>query len=601
MQQLRFFLIAALLFLVLMLWSAWERDYGTGPTASESANGGSQTAQDDSAETDRAPSPGSSQPGSRAPATQDGNSQGTDKPDREEGERITVSTDLLELEIRESDGAIATARLKKHTVEDGSDTPFTLMSEESPLYIATVSVVGPDNDVAWAPGPDAEWSTERSRYRLKDGDDRLVVPMRWQGPDGTQIVRRYVFRRDSYVVHLEHEVTNPSDNARTYYNQTELHREPVSTDQAFLGARSFTGAAISTPEDPYVKYDFSEITGSTDFGMAQDPWIAMLQHYFLVAALPPTTADGDGQSSLPEAQPYLDRRGTQRVAGLYADETSIASGETAELESRLFIGPKEQGRLDAAAHNLEKTVDYGIFYALSKPLFNVLNWIHGWVGNWGWSIMILVLMIKILFYKLSEKSYRSMARMRKLQPKMQEIRERYSDDKQRMNQEIMELYKKEQVNPLGGCLPILIQIPVFIALYWVLLESVELRHAPWVLWITDLGSRDPLYILPVLMGVSMFLQQKLNPAPMDPVQEKVMMALPFVFTIFFAFFPAGLVLYWVTNNSLSILQQWVITRRIESEPDDKSGKGGGSGGGLMVKLNSKLRELQDKAEQQRDR
>ena len=234
------------------------------------------------------------------------------------------------------------------------------------------------------------------------------------------------------------------------------------------------------------------------------------------------------------------------------------------FENRLFIGPKLQDQLAEAAPKLELAVDYGMLSFIAKPLFWLLDKIHDFIGNWGWSIVILTLLIKLVFFKLSETSYRSMARMRKMQPKMQQLKERFGDDRQKLNQALMELYKKEKINPLGGCLPILIQIPVFIALYWMLLESVELRHADFMLWINDLSSPDPFYVLPILMGLSMLLQQRLNPAPMDPVQQKIMTFLPIVFTAFFLLFPAGLVLYWVTNNVISIAQQWVITRRIEA-------------------------------------
>jgi YidC/Oxa1 family membrane protein insertase len=252
------------------------------------------------------------------------------------------------------------------------------------------------------------------------------------------------------------------------------------------------------------------------------------------------------------------------VIGLYSGEHRVAAGSTQTLASQLFVGPKLQSELEAIAPGLELTVDYGWLTVLAEPLFWLLDWIHGVVANWGWSIIILTILIKLVFYKLSEASYRSMAHMKKVAPRMQALKERYGDDKQRMQQALMDLYKKEKINPLGGCLPILVQIPVFIALYWVLLESVELRQAPWILWIEDLSIRDPYFILPVVMGVTMFIQHKLNPTPVDPMQAKIMMMLPIVFTFFFLWFPAGLVLYWVVNNLLSMAQQYVITKQIES-------------------------------------
>ncbi|MDX1594879.1 MAG: membrane protein insertase YidC, partial [Gammaproteobacteria bacterium] len=249
---------------------------------------------------------------------------------------------------------------------------------------------------------------------------------------------------------------------------------------------------------------------------------------------------------------------------LISPAETVAPGSESRLATQLFVGPKEQERLEQVAEGLKLTVDYGVLTFIAQPIYWLLEKIHDFVGNWGWSIVLLTLLIKLLFYKLSETSYKSMANMRKMQPKLNSLRERYGDDKQRLQQAMMEIYKKEKINPLGGCLPILIQIPVFIALYWVLLESVELRQAPWILWINDLSTKDPYFVLPLIMGASMFVQQKLNPPPPDPMQQKIMMALPLVFTAMFLFFPSGLVLYWVVNNVLSILQQWIITRRVEA-------------------------------------
>ncbi|MCB1805217.1 MAG: membrane protein insertase YidC, partial [Candidatus Competibacteraceae bacterium] len=256
--------------------------------------------------------------------------------------------------------------------------------------------------------------------------------------------------------------------------------------------------------------------------------------------------------------------------GMVSAEQTIAAGQTGTFATQLYVGPKIQERLEGLAPNLSRTVDYGWLWFIAEPLFVILKWLHGLLGNWGWSIILLTVMIKAVFFKLSETSYRSMANMRKLAPKLQQMKERYGDDRAKLNQAMMEMYKKEKINPLGGCLPILVQIPVFIALYWMLLESVELRQAPWLGWIQDLSTKDPFYILPLIMGVSMFIQQRLNPTPPDPIQAKVMMALPIVFTFFFLWFPSGLVLYWVVNNVLSIAQQYVITKRVEAGTDKAS-------------------------------
>jgi YidC/Oxa1 family membrane protein insertase len=287
-------------------------------------------------------------------------------------------------------------------------------------------------------------------------------------------------------------------------------------------------------------------------------WSAMIEHYFVGAWVP-------NQEETNLFYSIVSRSASPRLytLGMRSPARVVAPGESTVFASELFVGPKLQHRLEQIAPGLELTVDYGYLTVIAKPLYWILEWIHRFVGNWGWSIILLTILIKLAFYKLSETSYRSMAKMRNVQPRMQALRERYGDDKQRMNQALMELYKTEKINPLGGCLPILIQIPVFISLYWVLLESVEMRQAPFIFWIQDLSTKDPYYVLPVLMGITMFAQQKLNPAPIDPVQQKIMMSLPFVFTVFFAFFPAGLVLYWFVNNLLSIAQQWAITKRME--------------------------------------
>ena len=286
-----------------------------------------------------------------------------------------------------------------------------------------------------------------------------------------------------------------------------------------------------------------------------DGWVAMLQHYFLGALIPERGSVEHFYTKTLSNARY--------VIGMIAPQRTIAAGESGVFGTRLYVGPKLQEEMKQVAPGLELTVDYGLLTVLAQPLFWLLKTIHKFIGNWGWSIVLVTLLIKLAFYKLSETSYKSMANMRKLAPRLQSLKERFGDDRQKLNQAMMEMYKKEKINPLGGCLPIAVQIPVFIALYWMLLESVELRQAPFMLWIQDMSSPDPFYILPLLMGVTMLIQQKLNPAPLDPIQAKVMMALPVVFTVFFAFFPSGLVLYWVVNNTLSIAQQWVITRRIE--------------------------------------
>ena len=322
-----------------------------------------------------------------------------------------------------------------------------------------------------------------------------------------------------------------------------------------MGTSAYTGGAISSPEKRYEKITFDAMTEQPLSRDVQGGWVAMIQHYFVSAWVP-----GQQESNHLYTKALPDER---FIIGLVEPTVQVPPGATGTLDAELYMGPKDQTRLEQIATGLDLTVDYGWLWFIAQPLFWLLKWFHHLVGNWGVAIILVTLLIKLAFYKLSATSYRSMANMRRMAPKMQDLKQRYAGDREKLNHAMMELYKKEKINPLGGCLPIVVQIPVFIALYWMLLESVELRQAPFFLWIHDLSVMDPYYVLPLLMGVSMFIQQRLNPAPPDPIQAKVMMALPFVFTVFFAFFPAGLVLYWFVNNLISIAQQWFITRRIE--------------------------------------
>jgi YidC/Oxa1 family membrane protein insertase len=318
----------------------------------------------------------------------------------------------------------------------------------------------------------------------------------------------------------------------------------------------FTGAALSTPEKRYEKYNYGDLEKTPINISAKESWIAVMEHYFVAALIPEKSSENQYYSKTNNSDLF--------TVGFYSQAKVINVNEQGFLHSSLYAGPKRHDLLEPLATGLNLTVDYGMLWFIAKPLFIVLDFINDRLNNWGWAIIILTILLKLLFYPLAAAGYRSMANMRRVQPKLLALKERYSDDKAQLNQGMMKLYKEERINPLGGCLPMLVQIPFFIALYWVLLESVEMRQAPFILWITDLSSMDPFYVLPLLMGVSMWFQQKLNPAPIDPTQAKVMKILPFVFTGFFAFFPSGLVLYWLVNNLLSIAQQWRITRMIEN-------------------------------------
>ncbi|MDH5613898.1 MAG: membrane protein insertase YidC, partial [Gammaproteobacteria bacterium] len=328
----------------------------------------------------------------------------------------------------------------------------------------------------------------------------------------------------------------------------------IGEDNSSYFIYTYTGGVISSKDKPYKKISFDDMASENLKQTIEGGWTAMIQHYFLGAWIPQQDVNNYYYTKVLDGPRY--------IIGVVTPGVAATTSQPAQLSTQLYVGPKIQKTLENIAPHLELTIDFGWLTILAKPLFWLLNFIESIVKNWGWSIIILTLIIKLAFYKLSETSYRSMANMKRLQPRLMALKERYGDDKQKLHQAMMDIYKKEKINPLGGCLPILVQIPVFIALYWVLLESVELRQADFILWLTDLSAKDPYFVLPVIMGISMLIQQKLNPAPMEPIQQKVMMALPFIFTIFFAFFPSGLVLYWVVNNVLSIAQQWVINKRI---------------------------------------
>ncbi|HFD79715.1 MAG TPA: membrane protein insertase YidC, partial [Gammaproteobacteria bacterium] len=466
-------------------------------------------------------------------------------------QRVDVVTDLFHAVIDTRGGNLREVDLLKYPVSLEKDAePFKLL-DESPdkVFIAQGGLrvgKGPE------PNHHASYRVEQNRFELKADAETIEVPLHWSSGDGIEVTKLYRFRRGSYVVEVEYRIHNSSPHEWIARPYQQLQRTPPVKKQRFL--YTYTGAVLYSPEEKYEKISFEDIEEHPLDRKVKGGWAAMIQHYFLAAWIPP--AD--------QTDRYYTRalKGERYVIGMIGPGIKVPSGGEQSTSARLFVGPKLQHVLEKVAPGLELTVDYGKLTILAKPIFWLLEHIHALVGNWGWSIIFLTMLIKGAFFKLSETSYKSMAKMRNLAPRMQALKERYGDDKQKLNQAMMEMYKKEKVNPLGGCLPVLVQIPVFIALYWVLLESVEMRQAPFMLWIQNLSAPDPYYVLPLIMGVTMFIQQKLNPAPMDPIQAKVMMILPVVFTVFFAFFPAGLVLYWVVNNTLSIAQQWVITKRV---------------------------------------
>jgi len=554
MDNSRLFLFAALAFVGMLLWQQWQADYGPQPVPVEqtanqqNAQAGTQTIP----QIDDLPD----QAENTAPTTIN-NADGTvtQAQTSATSQRITIETDVILAEIDTLGGVVRSLKLKKFPVS--LDKPDELLeivhSQSDSVYLMQSGLRNKDNT---APTHYSVYQAAQNEYRLDDGQDELIVPLVWQ-ENGVQVTKSYHFRRGDYLVDVKHRIVNNSsqDWLGSEYRQIQRSR-PLETSRLLY---TYTGSVYYNEEVKYEKVDFDDMEDAQLKTESTGGWIAMLQHYFLSAWVP-----AQSDKNLVYSIANTKRLPATYTIGLRSENKQLAPGANGEFVSQMFVGPKIVNRLEEISTGLELTVDYGVLTFISKPLYWLLSFYHSYVGNWGLAIILLTLTIKAVFYKLSETSYRSMARMRKGAPRMKTLKERFGDDRQKLNQAMMELYKTEKINPMGGCLPILVQIPVFIALYWALLESVDLRQAPFIFWIKDLSVMDPFYVLPLIMGVSMFIQQRLNPAPPDPIQAKVMMALPFVFTVFFAFFPSGLVLYWVVNNILSIAQQWMITRRIEA-------------------------------------
>ncbi len=554
MDNTRLFLFAALAFVGMLLWQQWQLDYGPQPVqpTEQAVNGeAGQSGGTTQSNIDDLPDLAENQ-------VQTGSiNSSEDMPEMQaqSQQRIIVETDVVRAEIDTLGGVVRSLRLKKFPVSlDQPDEWLEIVHTHSDsVYVMQSGLRNKDNT---APTHYSSFQTEKTEYTLEAGDDSLVVPFYWQ-ENGIEVTKSYHFQRGEYLIDVKHRIVNNSDNdwLGSEYRQIQRSR-PLETSRILY---TYTGSVYYNDLVKYEKVDFDDMEEAQLKTESTGGWIAMLQHYFLSAWIP-----GESDKNLVYSIANTNRNPSTYTIGLRSENQLVTPGSAAEFSSEMFVGPKIVNRLEEISPGLDLTVDYGVLTFISKPLYWLLSFYHSYVGNWGLAIILLTLTIKAVFYKLSETSYRSMARMRKVAPRMKTLKERFGDDRQKLNQAMMELYKTEKINPMGGCLPILVQIPVFIALYWALLESVDLRQAPFIFWIKDLSVMDPYYVLPLIMGVSMFVQQRLNPPPPDPIQAKVMMALPFVFTIFFAFFPSGLVLYWVVNNVLSIAQQWVITKRIEA-------------------------------------
>ena len=551
MNTQKIFLFIAIFLTVFLLWNKWELnqttdEYGNTVTQTSIVTSNSQNNSIDVPEVSDVPS-------DDVPEVSDLPSDDTTPLLNEsisEGPYTTVTTDLLALQISHKGGTIINAWLMDYPIEIDSEEKFQLLSNKTGSIFQAQSGLLPADQM---PTQDSEYTSEQQDYFLGNSSE-LIVPLTWQGDNGVVVTKNYHFKRDSYIVEVDYQITNNSDIEQTVSSYTQLVRNSVADSGGFaIGMRAYSGAMTYNDEEIFEKIDFEDFD-SAEGMVSKGGWAAMLQHYFFTAWIPNEN----------EIHKYSTRSNKDKylLSTVSKSKTKIAPGNQVTLaSSQLYIGPKEHARLALLAPGLDRTVDYGFLYIVAKPLSVVLHWINDFIGNWALSIVALTLLIKLAFYKLSEKSFRSMAGMKKLAPRLQKIKETYEGDKQKIGKKTMELYKKEKINPAAGCLPILVQIPVFISVYWVLIEMVELRQTQF-LYLQDLSMKDPLFIIPLIMGASMWFQQRLNPPPADPMQARIMMMLPFVFTVFFFWFPAGLVLYWVTNNLLSIAQQIYINKKI---------------------------------------
>ncbi len=531
-------------FSTLLLWESWQTYNNPKPNVEIRAVGGSQKAQPSTAEL---PVPGHAlKP----------NAVISDSGQLARGARARVVTDVLDAEIDANGGDLRKLILTRYRQNEQADQPFVLLEEKAGRnYFAQLGFVG--NGL---PTHKTLFELVPGEYRLKDGQNELKISLK-ATLNGAEVVRTYSFQRGSYVVDVDTRISNQGTAALEGYPYYQIMRHGKAPEGESALMPTFTGPAIFTDAGKFQKVTFENIAkGKAEFTKeAKDGWIGLVQHHFVSAWV---TQDPTDKS----AREFYTRAigNDEYSAGMIFPVIKLNPGDVKSHTMRLYAGPQELEKIKSLAPGLDLVVDYGWLTVLAYPIFILLNWINKLVVNWGVSIILLTVLIKLAFYPLSAAGYKSMAKMRKLAPRLQHLKERYGDDRQKLHEGMMKIYQEEKINPMGGCLPILVQIPVFIALYWVLMGAVELRQAPFMLWIQDLSKPDPFYVLPVIMAITSFIQVKLSPASPDPVQQKVMMAMPVIFSVMFLFFPAGLVLYWLINNILSILQQWRINKLIEA-------------------------------------
>jgi YidC/Oxa1 family membrane protein insertase len=550
MDNIRVFLWVALLGMAWLTYTAWVSDYGARPTVVDTRSAPPQTAGPDDTLPRLSPS-AESQPQSQS------QSQVTlPQPSAAAGELVRVRTDVLDLRISSQGGDLVRADLLQYPVHKDVPEPVVRLLDDTGaerwvFQTGFLSALGGPE-----PNHRGTYRSANNDYSLAPGQDELVVTFDWVSDGSVSARKTYTFHRGRYEVDLTLTVAPTAGSWRgAPYVQMERVHVPVERSYTSVDSYSFKGPVLYNG-DAFERYDFEDLARMPQMQDVQGGWFAAIQHHFLAAAVPPST-DTYHFDARTRGQAFV-----LNAVGPVVDVDAAMPGSTT---FKLFVGPKLQEQLQSVGGELERTVDYGITAPLAQPLFYVLDWVHGWVNNWGFAIIIVTIMIKLVFYKLTAMSGRSMAKLRKITPRMKALQERYKDDREGLSKAMMELYKKEKVNPAAGCLPILIQMPFFFAFYWMLVESVEMRQAPFALWIQDLSARDPYFVMPVLMGVAMFFQTRMSPAPPDPVQARMMQIMPLVFAAFLVLFPAGLVLYQLTNTVLSILQQWRINTLVARE------------------------------------
>ena len=539
MESQRNILLIGLLFVSFLLWQQWQADKAPKPVATESslvANAASSHSAD-------VPEADTGVPAAAVTAN---------------SKLITVKTDQLDIQINPGGGDIVFAALVSHKKELEKDQPFVLLEQTNDFtYIAQSGLIGRDGIDSSAKGR-AAFSTTATEYTLAEGQDTLEVPLTYIADNGVTYTKVFVFHRGKFNIDVDYKINNTSAAPLQVQMYGQI-KQTIKPSESSMMMPTYRGGAFSTNDVRYEKYNFDDMAKSNLNQATLGGWAAMLQHYFVSAWVPPATDSNTIFSSV--------SAGGLANIGFRGAVYDIAPGASQEISSQFYVGPKDQAALSAISETLNLVVDYGFLWWLAVPIHWLLMFYQSFVGNWGVAIILITLTVRGLLFPLTKAQYTSMAKMRNLQPKLTDLKERFGDDRQKMGQAMMELYKKEKVNPMGGCLPIILQMPIFIALYWVLLESFELRHAPFMLWIHDLSVQDPYYILPLLMGVSMFVMQKMQPiAPtMDPMQVKMMQWMPVIFTVFFLWFPSGLVLYWLVGNIVAITQQKIIYAGLEKK------------------------------------